>query len=114
MTSTLPVSIRGIQELYASSHDPVGIDAVLPPDLGLWPVSRPMARWLARLIVGLGRRSVLEVGAGWSAVVLAHALAANGGGRLTSVEHKPQYMGNTWETVQKSPGVDSALVVTGL
>lgn len=104
-----------IKDLYQGAHTPIDLDAILPPDLGLWPVSRQMAGWLARVIAGLGCRSVLEFGAGWSSLVLAQSLAAAGGGRLTSVEHEPTYMReDVWERVQQTPGVDAALVVTGL
>jgi predicted O-methyltransferase YrrM len=104
-----------IEALYASADTPLDIDTLLPPDLGKWPVSRPMAHCLARLVAGLHRRSVLEFGAGWSSLVLSQALAAAGGGRLTSVEHQPQYMAEgLWDRVARTPGVDARLVVTDL
>jgi predicted O-methyltransferase YrrM len=104
-----------VEALYASADTPLDIEALLPPDLGRWPVSRPMARCLARLIAGLPRRSILEFGAGWSSLVLSQALAAAGGGRLTSVEHQPQYMADgVWDRVARTPGVDAKLIVTGL
>ena len=99
---------------YDNLPDPVDLDAVLPSNLGKWPVSRPMARALSRLVVGLKRTSVLEFGAGWSSAVLARALRASGGGRLTSVEHQPAFMQAAWAVVQAEPSVDAALVVAGL
>ncbi len=104
-----------IKELYASSATPIDVDALLPADLGLWPVSRPMGHWLARAVAGLQRRSVLEFGAGWSSLVLAQSLAASGGGRLTSVEHEPQYLREDVRArVEQTPAVDAVLVVTEL
>ncbi len=109
-----PAVVQQIGRLYASVETPVDVDAFLPPDLGKWPVSRPMARWLTRLVIGLQRTSILEFGAGWSSLVLAHALAARGGGRLTSVEHQPAYVADPWARAEAIAGVDTSLVVTDL
>ena len=103
-----------VRRLYGSDVTPVDIETFLPPDLGKWPLSRPMARWLTRLVVGLERTSVLEFGAGWSSLVLARALAARGGGRLTSVEHQPAYVADAWGRAEAVAGVDASLVVTDL
>jgi predicted O-methyltransferase YrrM len=104
-----------IQDLYATAQPPIDVDRLLPDNLGLWPVSRPMARWLACAVHGLQRRSVLEFGAGWSSLVLAESLAAAGGGRLTSIEHQPKYLReDLWEKAQRAAAVDAALVVTPL
>ena len=110
MTDTAGPSI---QALYRSAHTPFDVDGLLPAHLGEWPVSRQMARWLARLVLGTQRRRVLEFGAGWSSVVLARALAEGGGGQLTSVEHQPEYLGDCWQRVEEMP-VDAALVTTAL
>ena len=104
-----------IRSVYANPSPRVDVDALLPPDLGKWPVSHPMAKWLASAIRGLGCRSVLEFGAGWSSLVIAEALAAEGGGRLTSFEHEPEHLArDIWSRVQQTPHVDAALVVTPL
>lgn len=104
-----------IPEVYARGETPIDVERLLPDDLGLWPVSRPMAAWLARAVRGLHCCSVLEFGAGWSSLILAQSLAAAGGGRLTCVEHQRQYVrDDVWDRVQRTPGVDVALVVTDL
>ena len=106
-----------VAALYAARdlRVPIDVEALLPADLGLWPVSRPMAAWLACAVSELGRKSILEFGAGWSSLVLAKALAAAGGGRLTSVEHQPEYIRkDVWEEVQQTAGVDTHLVVAPL
>lgn len=53
-----------------------------------WAVGRDTARFLARLVETMRPRSVLEFGAGRSTAVIAHALSAIGGGRLTTVDHR--------------------------
>ena len=62
-----------IRSVYANPSPLIDVDALLPPDLGKWPVSHPMAKWLASAIHGLGCGSVLEFGAGWSSLVIAEA-----------------------------------------
>jgi len=104
---------KTIQALYSRRDVPIDIDALLPADLGEWPVSRPLARWLARLIVHHQRRRVLEFGAGWSSVVLARALAECRAGQLTSVEHQPEYLADCWQKVEQT-SIDAALVVASL
>ena len=94
-----------------SRFDPIDL---LPVDRSVWSVSDDMARLLARLIASFQPKSVLEFGAGWSSVVLAHALAAIGGGRLTSVEHQPDYLGECWQRVEAVRQVDARLVVCPL
>ena len=108
-----PLASR-VLDVYQSSDLPFDLDPVLPRDRNPWSVSDPMARALIRFISELECRSVLEFGAGWSSVVLAHALQTVGGGRLTSVEHQPEYLDDCWERVQRFPLVDPALVVRPL
>ena len=103
-----------VRRLYESNELPFDVDAVLPRDRNPWSVSDPMARLLVRLVVDLPCRSVLEFGAGWSSVVLANALQAAGGGRLTSVEHQTDYLGDCWDRVARTPLVDATLVVRPL
>ncbi len=103
-----------VRRLYESNELPFDVDAVLPRERNPWSVSDPMARLLARLVVDLPCRSVLEFGAGWSSVVLAHALQAAGGGRLTSVEHQTDYLADCWDRVARTPLVDATLVVRPL
>lgn len=103
-----------VRRSYESPDVPLDLDTILPRERNPWSLSDPMARTLARFVAGLGCRSVLEFGAGWSSVVLAHALQAAGGGRLTSVEHQPEYVGDCWDRVRRVPSVDAALVVLPL
>jgi len=104
-----------IRASYANPSPRIDVDALLPAELDKFPVSRPMARWLAAVIHGLGCRSVVEFGAGWSSLIIAEALAAEGGGRLTSIEHDPEYLPHdAWRRVQQTPGVDAALILTPL
>ena len=104
-----------VRSEYASPSSLIDVDALLPPDLGKFPVSRAMARWLASVVHALRCRSVLEFGAGWSSLVIAEALAAEGGGRLTSVDHAPQHISlDAWRRVQQARHVDSALIVLPL
>jgi len=66
-------------------------------------------------IHGLGCRSVLEFGAGWSSLVIAQALAAEGGGRLTTVEHERELLPrDAWSRVEGIQNVDVALVIAPL
>lgn len=53
---------------------------------------------------------MLELGAGASSVVLAEALAAGGGGRLTSVEQDPSWCEAPWREVERRAAVDSRLL----
>jgi len=104
---------QAILAMYESQDDPFDVDTLLPADLGQWPVSRPLARRLARLVVYGHRRRVLEFGPGWSSVVFARALGECGGGQLTSVEHQPEYLGECWKRVEQT-SIDAALIVTPL
>lgn len=104
-----------VEQAYANLTTPLDVAALLPDNLGKWPVSLPMANWLAAAIHSLRRSSVLEFGPGWSSLIIAEALAANGGGRLTSIEHQPQYVRpDVWHRVQQKSSVDAVLVVTEL
>ena len=104
-----------IRASYAHPSLLIDVKALLPPNLGKFPVSRAMATWLASAIHGLDCRSVLEFGAGWSSLVIAEALAAEGGGRLTSVDHDPRYLpADAWSRIERLTSVDTALVIAPL
>lgn len=93
---------------------PAEIEAALPIENSRWPITRELGRVLARLVIERGVRSVLEFGAGSSSVVLGTALAMVGGGRLTSIEHRPQFSADAWKRVRAMPTVDAELIVAPL
>jgi len=90
---------------------PDSILAALPDDSTGYPISRALGGLLARLILA-GRRSVLELGAGSSLVVVAQSLSLMGGGRLTSLEQLPEWCREAWSRVAQTPRVDSHLEAT--
>lgn len=103
--------------LLRAFHDSSGdadIEAIFPPGENGWAISKPLGLFLARAVLQLERRSVLEFGAGCSSRVLATALARAGGGRLTSVEHQPEFSRDAWKQVEQIDSVDSCLIVTDL
>ena len=108
------VEAQEVKRLYESGDTPFDVAGLLPADRNPWSVSDPMARLLAKLVVARRCRSVLEFGAGWSSVVLAHAIQAAGGGRLTSIEHDTSYLGDCWTRVERQPLVDAKLVIRPL
>jgi predicted O-methyltransferase YrrM len=89
-------------------------DDLIPLSDNQWPLSRPTARLVARLVRDLGLRRVLEFGAGRSSVVLATAISRHGGGCLTSVEHQPEFARESWRQVEAMSSIDSQLVVSRL
>jgi predicted O-methyltransferase YrrM len=89
------------------------IAALLTPS-DEWAVSLETAQFLARLIEHVAPPSVLEFGAGRSSLVMASALQACGGGRLTSIEHQPAYAEQSWRRLSQFPSVDAHLVHAGL
>ena len=91
-----------------------GSDAVVAPVLpdgsSPWPISVELARLLGRLVLAEDRRSVLEFGAGRSSLVVATALAARDGGRLTSLEQDVTWCAELWDrVVAVGSGVDAEL-----
>jgi Methyltransferase domain len=90
---------------------PDAITAILPDDSTSYPISRALGHLLACLVLRGGVRNVLELGAGWSSLVLARSLASVGGGRLTSVESCPEWCAEQWEAVKQTPGVDAHMEV---
>jgi len=74
-----------------------------------WKIGKPFGTYLAAIISTLGRRSVLEFGAGRSSLVIATALDQIGGGQLTSVEHQPEFCRDDWALVAAIKSVDAQL-----
>lgn len=105
--SRLPYLFRD-QSLYRE------VEAVLPDGSSPWPITAELGRFLARLVVKLGCRNVLEFGAGSSSLVLAHALSMSSGGRLTSVEQDPTWCAPLFEEVKGIKNVDAQLVGANL
>lgn len=74
-----------------------------------WAVSLEMAHVLEGLVLRLHPASILEFGAGRSSLVLAGALQASGGGRLTSIEHQPQFAEPAFQQMGQYPSVDARM-----
>lgn len=91
---------------------PAALEEVVAACPGGWAIDPPFARLLANAVVAGGARSVLELGAGSSSVVLAEALAACGGGRLTSVEQDPSWCEAAWRQVERRGSVDARLLAS--
>lgn len=102
-----------IPQILVSGSIPDDIEAALPPDGELPTISPEFGRAVVRLILALRPTSVLEFGAGASSVVAAMALQASCQGRLTTVEHAPQYSADAWQRVKAVP-IDSALIAAPL
>jgi len=77
---------------------------------GTWSVSVELGRLLADLVRRFRPTSVLEFGSGQSSLILARALAANGGRRITSIDHEARFSRTAWEAIEKLPGVDARRV----
>jgi predicted O-methyltransferase YrrM len=77
---------------------------------GGWAIDRYLGRALANAIVLHKPRSVLELGAGTSSVLLATALDAIGGGKLTSVEQDPSWCRDKWKQVEAFNTVNALMV----
>lgn len=60
-----------------------------------WAASRDLLQFLYRLVRREKPQLVVECGSGISTVILAEALRKNGGGRLISLEHDPDYYAKT-------------------
>ncbi len=86
------------------------VEGAFPSSTSAWPIPRELGRVLARLVVQLDRRNVLEFGAGASSMVFAQSLTRLGGGRLTSVEEDPRWTSAQWAFVSNMLGVDAHLV----
>ncbi|HEU4827788.1 MAG TPA: class I SAM-dependent methyltransferase [Gemmatimonadales bacterium] len=93
---------------------PEAVAGVLPDDSSEWPLPARTAAFMARLIQRRNLGRALEFGAGSSSVVLAHALAARGGGMLTSLERSPEWCAGQWAEVSRLQSVDARLVPSRL
>ena len=93
---------------------PSPIEAALPPEGEFFTISPEFGRALVRLIRVVRPKSILEFGAGASSLLVAMALQDNGAGRLTTVEHAPQYSASAWARVQQVRGVDAELIAAPL
>jgi predicted O-methyltransferase YrrM len=102
------------QLLLAGRPLPPEIEAVLPDGRDEYEIAPDLARLLGGIVLGCCRESVLEFGSGRSSLVIAHALSAGGGGRLTSVEHAPEFARDAWALVERVVGVDAHQVVSKL
>jgi predicted O-methyltransferase YrrM len=79
-----------------------------------WVVSIAIAHVLEGLVLHMRPASVHEFGAGRSSLVLAQALQTIGGGRLTSIEHQPQFAEAAWRQMTLYRTVDAQLIPAGL
>ncbi|WP_051326319.1 class I SAM-dependent methyltransferase [Glycomyces tenuis] len=61
------------------------------PELHGWATGADLARFIYQQVAVHGRSNVLECGSGSTTVVLAYAMRARGGGRVTSLEHEPRF-----------------------
>jgi predicted O-methyltransferase YrrM len=103
------VDLNEVIAVLAASPARSEVAALLAPQ-DEWAVSLGMAALLSGLVKHVAPQSVLEFGAGRSSLVLASALQACGGGRLTSIEHQPRYAEQSWRRMTQFPVVDANLV----
>jgi predicted O-methyltransferase YrrM len=103
----------GLARLVATGTPlPAEIEAVLPDGRDEYEISSDLARLLARTVLTCRPGSVLEFGSGRSSLVIARALSAVGGGRLTSVESAPEFGRGAWALAERVRGVDAHQVVS--
>src|SRR5207302_2434819 len=100
-----------LRELLAATPLSDALTHAIDACAGGWAIDAALARVLVNAVI-LGAGSVLEFGAGMSSVVLATALDAAGGGKLTSVEQDPSWCAEEWAAVQLFDKVDAQLVVS--
>jgi predicted O-methyltransferase YrrM len=102
------------QALLAATATPLPaeIEAVLPDGRDEYEISPDLARLLAGIVLRCRPDSVLEFGSGRSSLVMARALGAAGGGRLTSVENAPAFGRDAWALTERVMGVDARQVVS--
>ena len=86
------------------------VEDVLPDGESPWPITAELGRFLARAVVKLECRNILEFGAGSSSLVLGQALSLIGGGQLTSVEQDPEWCADIFDEVKKNKNVDARLI----
>lgn len=75
-----------------------------------WAISVEMAQVLEGLVLHLRPSSILEFGAGRSSLVLASALQTCGRGRLTSIEHQPEFAESAFQQVRQYDAVDARML----
>lgn len=76
-----------------------------------WACTPRTLRFVTEIVTTCRIKSVLEFGAGLSSVTIARALDNIGGGKLTSVDHAPQYAAKAWHLVTQETSVDARLIV---
>ena len=108
--TTAQLSNKRLSRLFNDNSIFHEVEEVLPDGSNPWPISAGLGRFLARAIVKLECRNVLEFGAGSSSLVLARALSLVGGGQLTSVEQDPEWCRDIFREVKKIKNVHSHLV----
>ena len=109
------IHAAGLARLIAADVPlPAEIEAVLPDGRNDYEISPDLARLLAGVVLALRPGSVLEFGSGRSSLVIARALSAAGGGRLTSVDHEPVFGREAWLLAERVTGVDAHQVVSKL
>jgi predicted O-methyltransferase YrrM len=106
---TGPTASAAFVRRFAQETLPPGLSRVLPSGQDLYEIAPHLGRLIANLVLQDGRRRVLEFGAGASSEVLATALAATGGGMLTSIEADPVWCRDRWSAVEAT-GADAVLV----
>jgi hypothetical protein len=89
---------------------PPPVVRALPVGRNTYEIAPALGALLAHLVLQHGHRSVLEFGAGASSRVVAAALEAQGGGRLTSVEADPEWCAPAWRDVEAYPHVDAEMI----
>jgi predicted O-methyltransferase YrrM len=110
---TNAIDAAGLARLVATGVPlPAEVEAVLPDGRDDYEVSPDLARVLAGIVLTLHPRSVLEFGSGRSSLVIARALSAAGGGRLTSVENAPEFGRDAWALAERCNGVDAHRIVS--
>jgi len=103
-----------LRRVFRDPSRDADLEALFPSVENQWAIDRSLAHFLARAVLHFERRSILEFGAGTSSMVLATALVRAGGGKLTSVEHQPDFSRDAWRQVERMDSVDSCLIVTDL
>jgi len=98
------IDAAGLARLVATGVPlPAEVEAVLPDGRDDYEISPDLARVIAGIVLPLYPRSVLEFGSRRSSLVIARALSAAGGGRLTSVENAPEFGHDAWALGGRSP-----------
>lgn len=90
-----------LAELVRSTATDPDVATIINRSNNEWAISRHMAAFLARLVAAADRHSVLEYGAGTSSLLFSTVLSRRAGGRLTSIEHQPEYAETAWQQVQR-------------